>query len=159
MATLATTRLRDGYADLADVRLHYVETGEGPLVVLLHGFPEFWLSWRFQIPALAACGCRVVAPDMRGYNLSSRPAEVAAYDIRPIRSNSQTSNGWFAYQRPPIGFSTTSPSGSLSCSASSSPIDSAGYREHAKRARELETFSPGGQAKPAEHDLTPGGQQ
>ena len=58
---------------------HYVEAGEGPLVVLLHGFPEFWFSWRFQIPALAAAGFHVVAPDMRGYNLSSRPAGVAAY--------------------------------------------------------------------------------
>lgn len=74
------TDLRDGFADLGEVRLHYVEAGEGPLVVLLHGFPEFWLGWRFQIPALAAAGFRVVAPDMRGYNLSSRPRGVAAYD-------------------------------------------------------------------------------
>jgi pimeloyl-ACP methyl ester carboxylesterase len=49
--------------------------------VLLHGFPDFWFSWRFQIPALAAAGFRVVAPDMRGYNLSSRPQSVADYDI------------------------------------------------------------------------------
>jgi pimeloyl-ACP methyl ester carboxylesterase len=70
---------RDGYADLGEVRLHYVEAGEGPLVVLLHGFPEFWYSWRHQIPALTAAGFRVVAPDMRGYNLSSRPAGVGAY--------------------------------------------------------------------------------
>ncbi len=75
------TGLRDGYADLGEVRLHYVEAGDGPLVVLLHGFPEFWFSWRFQIPALARAGFRVVAPDMRGYNLSSRPPEVAAYDL------------------------------------------------------------------------------
>ena len=81
MQTLDLSRPRDGYADLSEVRLHYVEAGEGPLVVLLHGFPEFWLSWRFQIPALAASGFRVVAPDMRGYNLSSRPAGVAAYDL------------------------------------------------------------------------------
>jgi epoxide hydrolase 4 len=81
MATLETTELRDGYADLGEVRLHYVEAGDGPLVVLLHGFPEFWFGWRFQIPALAAAGFRVVAPDLRGYNLSSRPAGVAAYDI------------------------------------------------------------------------------
>lgn len=81
MATPNMTDLRDGYADLGGARLHYVEAGEGPLVVLLHGFPEFWLGWRFQIPALAALGFRVVAPDMRGYNLSSRPSGVAAYDI------------------------------------------------------------------------------
>ncbi len=73
--------MRDGYADLGDVRLHYVEEGDGPLVVLLHGFPEFWYSWRLQIPALAAAGFRVVAPDLRGYNLSSRPADVAAYSV------------------------------------------------------------------------------
>lgn len=73
--------MESGYADLGEVRLHYVEAGEGPLVALLHGFPEFWFSWRFQIPALVGAGFRVVAPDMRGYNLSSRPSKVAAYDI------------------------------------------------------------------------------
>lgn len=67
------------YADLSEVRLHYVTQGEGPLVLLLHGFPELWYSWRHQIPALAAAGFRVVAPDMRGYNLSSKPPGVAAY--------------------------------------------------------------------------------
>jgi epoxide hydrolase 4 len=70
---------REGFAELGSVRLHYVEAGAGPLVVLLHGFPEFWYSWRAQIPALAAAGFRVVAPDMRGYNLSSRPTGVSAY--------------------------------------------------------------------------------
>ena len=69
------------FAELGDVRLHYVEEGEGPLVVLLHGFPEFWYGWRFQIPALAEAGFRVVAPDMRGYNLSSKPEGVKAYDL------------------------------------------------------------------------------
>jgi pimeloyl-ACP methyl ester carboxylesterase len=72
--------LREGYADVGDVSLHYVEVGEGPLIVLLHGFPEFWFGWRLQIKALADAGFRVVAPDMRGYNLSSRPADVKAYD-------------------------------------------------------------------------------
>jgi epoxide hydrolase 4 len=62
MATLDMTGVRDSYADLNNTRLHYVESGEGPLVVLLHGFPEFWFSWRFQVPALAAAGFRVVAP-------------------------------------------------------------------------------------------------
>ena len=79
--TLEATDLREGYADLGEVRLHYVEAGDGPLVVLLHGFPEFWFGWRFQIPALAEAGFRVVAPDMRGYNLSSRPSGVRAYDM------------------------------------------------------------------------------
>jgi epoxide hydrolase 4 len=79
--------LREGYAELAEVRLHYVEAGEGPLVVLLHGFPEFWYSWRRQIPALARAGFRVVAPDMRGYNLSSRPGAVADYEIERLAAD------------------------------------------------------------------------
>jgi pimeloyl-ACP methyl ester carboxylesterase len=72
--------LREGFAEIGDVRLHYVEAGDGPLIILLHGFPEFWYGWRLQIPPLAAAGFRVVAPDMRGYNLSSRPDDVAAYE-------------------------------------------------------------------------------
>src|SRR5580693_426703 len=74
------SELRDGYAEIGDQRLHYVEAGEGPLVVLLHGFPEFWYGWRLQIQPLAAAGFRVVAPDLRGYNLSSKPDGVAAYN-------------------------------------------------------------------------------
>src|SRR3979490_3133649 len=69
--------VREGYAGIGDVRLHYVEAGEGPLVLLLHGFPEFWYGWRLQIKPLAAAGFRVVAPDMRGYNLSSKPEGIA----------------------------------------------------------------------------------
>jgi epoxide hydrolase 4 len=73
------TELREGYAGVGDVSLHYVEAGDGPLIVLLHGFPEFWFGWRLQIAPLAATGFRVVAPDLRGYNLSSRPDDVEAY--------------------------------------------------------------------------------
>src|SRR5216684_2299712 len=73
--------LREGYAEIGDVRLHYVEAGEGPLIVLLHGFPEFWYGWRLQIQPLAAAGFRVVAPDMRGYNLSSKPDGFEAYGV------------------------------------------------------------------------------
>ena len=61
------------------VRLHYVEAGAGPAVVLLHGFPEFWYSWRSQIGPLASAGFRVLAPDLRGYNLSDKPEVVSAY--------------------------------------------------------------------------------
>jgi pimeloyl-ACP methyl ester carboxylesterase len=60
------------------VRLHCVISGDGPLVILLHGFPESWYSWRHQIDALSA-RFRVVAPDLRGYNESEKPASVAAY--------------------------------------------------------------------------------
>jgi epoxide hydrolase 4 len=71
-------KLREGYAEIGEQRLHYVEAGDGPLIVLLHGFPEFWYGWRLQIEPLAAAGFRVVAPDTRGYNLSSKPAGVEA---------------------------------------------------------------------------------
>jgi pimeloyl-ACP methyl ester carboxylesterase len=57
-------QLVHGYADLGDVRLHFVEAGQGPLVILLHGFPEFWYSWRHQIPALAVAGYQC---DRAGY--------------------------------------------------------------------------------------------
>lgn len=60
------------------INMHYVEAGKGPLVVLLHGFPEFWYSWRYQIPELAK-HFRVVAPDMRGYNKTDKPAAVSKY--------------------------------------------------------------------------------
>src|SRR6187397_632277 len=79
-AELLGGEVREGYAEIGDQRLHYVEAGNGPLIVLLHGFPEFWYGWRLQIKPLAAAGFRVVAPDMRGYNLSSRPEDVQAYD-------------------------------------------------------------------------------
>jgi epoxide hydrolase 4 len=87
MATLENTELRDGFAELDDVRLHYVEAGDGPLIILLHGFPEFWFGWRLQIPPLAAAGFRVVAPDLRGYNQSSRPAGVAAYTAEALAAD------------------------------------------------------------------------
>ena len=73
------TELREGYAQVGDVRLHYVEAGDGPMIVLLHGFPEFWYGWRLQIKPLVAAGFRVVVPDTRGINLSSRPAGYEAY--------------------------------------------------------------------------------
>jgi pimeloyl-ACP methyl ester carboxylesterase len=79
--TLRGVELAHRYADLGDVRLHYVEAGEGPLVLMLHGFPQFWYQWRHQIPALVEAGFRVVAPDMRGYNLSDKPHGVRAYRL------------------------------------------------------------------------------
>lgn len=55
------------FVDLPRLRMHYVEVGQGPLVVLLHGFPENWWSWRYQLQPLADAGFRVIAPDLRGY--------------------------------------------------------------------------------------------
>jgi epoxide hydrolase 4 len=67
------------WVDVGGLRLHYVEAGTGPLVVLLHGFPEFWYAWRHQLPALADAGYRVVAPDLPGYNTSDKPPQVRDY--------------------------------------------------------------------------------
>jgi pimeloyl-ACP methyl ester carboxylesterase len=82
-ATATTTvegvALREGFADVGTVTLHYVEAGEGPLVVLLHGFPSFWYSWNEQIAPLVNAGYHVVAPDLRGYNLSSKPGDFTDY--------------------------------------------------------------------------------
>jgi pimeloyl-ACP methyl ester carboxylesterase len=71
--------IKHGFADVGDVRLHYAECGAGEdLVILLHGFPEFWYSWRHQLPVLGR-RFHVIAPDMRGYNLSDKPARVEDY--------------------------------------------------------------------------------
>src|SRR4051794_16200167 len=63
------------------IRLNIAEQGEGALVLLCHGFPESWYSWRHQIDALAAAGFRAVAPDMRGYGKSDRPEAIDQYTI------------------------------------------------------------------------------
>jgi pimeloyl-ACP methyl ester carboxylesterase len=74
--------------DAAGTRIHCVEAGEGPLVLLVHGFPESWYSWRHQLPALAAAGYRAVAIDVRGYGRSSQPLAVADYRmVRLVADN------------------------------------------------------------------------
>src|SRR5438132_11259815 len=70
--------------DLGEVRLHCAEMGRGPLVLLLHGFPECWVTWRNQLPALAAAGFRAVAPDLRGYGTSDKPRGVAQYSLQKL---------------------------------------------------------------------------
>ena len=72
--------LEHRYVETNGIRLHCAVDGDGPLVILLHGFPECWYSWRHQIPALAQ-RFRVVAPDLRGYNQSDKPAGVSAYAL------------------------------------------------------------------------------
>lgn len=69
------------------IGLHVAEAGSGPAVVLCHGFPELAYSWRHQIPVLAEAGYRVLAPDMRGFGRSSRPAEIDAYDLDTIAAD------------------------------------------------------------------------
>jgi epoxide hydrolase 4 len=72
-----------------DIHLHAVAAGPatGPVVILLHGFPEFWYSWHRQLEPLASAGFRVIVPDQRGYNLSSKPRGIAAYAISNLVSD------------------------------------------------------------------------
>jgi epoxide hydrolase 4 len=71
---------KEGYVDSGGVKIHYVTAGEGPLVVMLHGFPDYWYTWRDQIPVLAK-HYQVVAVDLRGYNKSGQPEGVGKYSI------------------------------------------------------------------------------
>ncbi len=75
--TTETWRHRDIMTN--GIRMHYVTQGNGPLIVLLHGFPEFWYSWRYQMPFLAERGYTVIAPDLRGYNDTDKPR--TGYDV------------------------------------------------------------------------------
>lgn len=70
--------MQHAFVETNGIRMHYVTAGKGPLVLLLHGFPEFWYSWRYQIPALAT-HFQVVAPDLRGYGKTERPPHTADY--------------------------------------------------------------------------------
>lgn len=72
------------HVNVNGVRLHVVEEGEGPLVLMVHGFPELWYSWRFQLPAVAALGYRAVAFDQRGYGQSSKFALSESYGIHSL---------------------------------------------------------------------------
>jgi pimeloyl-ACP methyl ester carboxylesterase len=95
----SNTPIAHEYADVNGVRLHYARAGSGPLVVFLHGFPEFWYEWKNQIAEFSR-DHTAVAPDMRGYNLSSKPAAVSAYqmpllveDVRALASDLLKSTG------------------------------------------------------------------
>jgi pimeloyl-ACP methyl ester carboxylesterase len=76
--------LKHRLLEVGGARLHVAEQGEGPLVLLVHGFPELWYSWRFQLPAIAAAGYRAVAFDQRGYGRSSKFWKTDAYRIRRL---------------------------------------------------------------------------
>ncbi|MCH2122840.1 MAG: alpha/beta hydrolase [Pirellulaceae bacterium] len=74
---------KHGYAQSGDVKIHYVTKGEGPLLVMIHGFPDYWYTWREQIPALSE-HFQVVAMDQRGYNLSGKPEGLARYQMEEL---------------------------------------------------------------------------
>ena len=73
-----------GFADANGVKIHYVTKGDGPLVVLIHGFPDYWYSWREQMPALVDAGFKVVAIDQRGFNRSDKPEGVDNYKVEKL---------------------------------------------------------------------------
>jgi pimeloyl-ACP methyl ester carboxylesterase len=69
------------------IKMRIAEMGKGPLVIFVHGWPESWYSWRHQLPAIAAAGFHAVAPDMRGYGKTDKPAAVEDYDIQHITAD------------------------------------------------------------------------
>jgi pimeloyl-ACP methyl ester carboxylesterase len=72
------------FVEANGIRGHVAEQGSGPLVLLPHGFPESWYSWRHRLPALAAAGYRAVAPDQRGYRQTDPPEQVDQYTLFPL---------------------------------------------------------------------------
>ena len=80
-ATHADLKVEEGFADSNGVKIHYATMGAGPLVVMIHGFPDFWFTWRKQMAGLAD-KYQTVAIDQRGYNLSDKPQGVDKYDMR-----------------------------------------------------------------------------
>ena len=97
----------DGFVDSDGVKIHYVTAGKGPLVVLIHGFPDFWYTWRAQMPELAK-HFQVVAIDMRGYNKSDQPEGVENYKMRQAgrrhrRGRQALQAGQGDHRRPRLG--------------------------------------------------------
>ena len=78
---MAPSEIRHRTVETNGIHMHLAEQGEGPLVVMCHGFPESWYSWRHQLPALAAAGFHTVAPDMRGYGRTDRPEAIDQYTL------------------------------------------------------------------------------
>ncbi|HHG84690.1 MAG TPA: alpha/beta hydrolase [Bacteroidetes bacterium] len=83
---MSSESLEHAFIKVNGIQLHYVTQGKGPLLLLLHGFPEFWYGWRKQIPVFAK-HFRVVVPDLRGYNLSEKPKGVQAYSMEEVRKD------------------------------------------------------------------------
>jgi epoxide hydrolase 4 len=87
-----------------DIHLHVVQAGpqDGPPVILLHGFPEFWYGWRAQIPALAQAGFRVIVPDQRGYNQSDKPRRLSEYRLDVLAADVVGLMTALGYERAPV---------------------------------------------------------
>jgi pimeloyl-ACP methyl ester carboxylesterase len=91
----------EGFVDADGVKLHYVTAGQGPLVVLIHGFPDFWYTWRRQMPALAE-RYQVVAYDQRGYNLSDQPVGVDDYRVEKLVADLEAVVDHFGAERATV---------------------------------------------------------
>lgn len=87
-----------GYAEVNGVRLHYAKAGKGKLILFLHGFPDFWYVWRAQLRYFAR-DYLVVAPDNRGYNLSSKPRNISEYTVDRIVADVRALAGYFGRER------------------------------------------------------------
>ena len=108
--------------DTNGIRLRVALAGQGPLVILIHGFPESWYSWRHQIPALADAGYRVAAPDVRGYGGSDKPLAIEAYSIKNMcadigGSDCGAGRGTRNRRRPRLGRGDCLPRGFVSSRA------------------------------------------
>jgi pimeloyl-ACP methyl ester carboxylesterase len=90
-------RIRE--VDAGGLRMQVADAGEGPPVVLIHGFPELWYSWRHQLRDLAAAGFHAIAPDMRGYGGTDRPARVEDYDAATLAGDVVALMGAFGHER------------------------------------------------------------
>src|SRR4051794_7795613 len=83
----AMTEITHRTIETNGINMHVAEAGKGPLVLLLHGWPESWYSWRHQLPALADAGFHAVAPDQRGYGGTDAPEDIEAYDILDLTAD------------------------------------------------------------------------
>src|SRR5262249_23547556 len=84
---IVMTTANHRFIDTNGIKMHIADQGKGPLVVLCHGFPELWHSWRHQLPALAGAGYRVVAPDQRGYGQTEAPEAIEAYNLTQLTAD------------------------------------------------------------------------
>ncbi len=101
MASDLLNRVEHGYVDNNGVKIHYATLGEGPLVVMIHGYPDFWYTWRHQMEALAN-DYQVVAVDLRGYNLSDKPKGVENYTMRILIGDIATVIQHFPQQKATV---------------------------------------------------------
>ena len=95
---MSDLKLQGQFADVNDIRIHYVGAGQGDLLIFVHGFPEFWGAWENQIIEFGK-DYHAVAPDMRGYNLSSKPESIDAYNAKHLVDDLQALAGHLGYQK------------------------------------------------------------